>query len=189
MTEIWKDIQGYEGLYQVSNFGRIKALHKVVSHKYAGTKTIPECIKKIQKNLNGYSIIVLSINNKPKTFTVHRLVAKHFIHNPENKPEVNHIDGDKGNNHISNLEWNTKSENNQHAYNNGLKKGSTHLKGKTGSLCFNSIPVLQILSNGKEIKFASATEAEKNIGISRRGISQCARGIQSFAGGHKWKYA
>ena len=120
--EIWKDIVGYEGLYKVSNFGRIKSFSR------RGTT------KKILKpwiNRQGYLIVDLCKNSKSKHFPIHRLVATAFIQNPENKPEPNHEDGNKFNNHVSNLKWVTKSENIQHAMNSGLNhSGENSCKAK-----------------------------------------------------------
>lgn len=188
MEEIWRDVKGYEGLYQVSDLGRIKSLKRVVPHKIKGKKTIPESIKKIYVGTNNYYIVILNSKNIGSTKTVHRLVALAFLPNPENKPEVNHKDGNKLNNNLNNLEWNTVSENRYHAFRTGLQKAPMKMLGKKGSLCKFSIPVFQILPNGEKIKFDSATTAEEKIGVSRRGISQCARGIQEQAGGYKWQY-
>ena len=110
-NEIWKDIVGYEGHYEVSNFGRLRSNKP----KFYGIMN-PSYTNK------GYVRYGLSLNNKQIIFTIHRLVAIHFIPNPENKPEVNHIDGDKQNNNVSNLEWCTHQENMGHAKQNGLMK-------------------------------------------------------------------
>jgi len=107
--EIWKDIKGYEGLYQISNLGNVKSLFRY-------KKTLKPFFRK------QYFSVNLSKNNNFKTFTVHRLVAENFIINPENKLQVNHIDGNKLNNNIDNLEWNTAKENTNHALLLGLKK-------------------------------------------------------------------
>lgn len=117
-NEIWKDISGYEGLYQVSNLGRVKSFRL---HKISILKNI------IQKE--GYIRVVFTVKSAHKSFFVHRLVAQAFIPNPENKPEVNHIDGDKTNNRVENLEWCTARENQIHSYNIGLQisqKGENH---------------------------------------------------------------
>ena len=112
--EIWKDIKEYEGLYQVSNLGRVKSLPKI-----QGRTLNKEIILKPRKK-NGYYQRALSKNKISKRFLVSRLVAIAFIPNPKNKQTVNHIDGNKLNNNIKNLEWNTRSENTLHAFRIGL---------------------------------------------------------------------
>ena len=104
MEEIWKDIQDYEGTYQVSNFGNIKGCNG---------------LRKLD-NSNGYSKLTLHLNSKKHKFYAHRLVAIHFIPNPNNLPQVNHKDGNKENNCKDNLEWCTDSENKLHAYKESL---------------------------------------------------------------------
>lgn len=125
MEEVWKDVVGYEGYYQVSSFGRVKGLERQFTQlngmtgRY-NTKTIPESYMKAFSDKDGYKKIQLTKDGKRNKFFVHRLVAIAFILNPESKPEVNHKDGVKDNNHLSNLEWNTTSENQLHAIANKL---------------------------------------------------------------------
>lgn len=121
--EIWKDIKGFNGLYQVSNLGRVKKtyrkLTRLVNPKYA-TK---EIILKGGIFSNGYLFVSLTTDKyKYKSHLVHRLVAEAFIENPLNKTDVNHIDGNKQNNKVENLEWVTRSENLAHAVKIGLVK-------------------------------------------------------------------
>lgn len=129
MEEEWRDVEGYEGLYQVSSLGRIKRLSGVVSFVSRwGTVSIRKIKEKILKNYytgDGYKHTVLTKNRISQGYMVARLVAGAFIPNPENKPTVNHIDGNKANNTVLNLEWNTYSENNQHRYDTGLMKPQT----------------------------------------------------------------
>ena len=108
MNEVWRDIEGYEGLYQISDIGRIKSL-------------ITGKIRNLQMNKWGYPVIILTKYKKQKQMFVHRLVAKAFIPKIEGKNEVNHINGDKTDNRKENLEWCTKSENIRHAFRTGLK--------------------------------------------------------------------
>ena len=122
MKEIWKDIKGYEGLYQVSNLGRVKSLERKVLRSDGTSLAISERILKLGKNARGYLSVQLCANGIVKCFRVYRLVAQAFIPNPDNKPQVNHIDGNKQNNRADNLEWATRSENMQHAYKTGLFK-------------------------------------------------------------------
>lgn len=107
LKEVWKDVVGYEGIYFVSNIGNVKRRRK-------------RCALKSTINKYGYSLVVLSVNCKAKAITTHRLVAMAFIDNPENKKEVNHINGIKTDNRVDNLEWATREENMSHAVNSGL---------------------------------------------------------------------
>ena len=115
--EIWKYIEGYEGKYQVSNTGKIRSL----CYHDGGHGVRRPKLMKPGTDESGYYRCALSKNNELRTFKVHRLVAKAFIPNPSNKPQVNHIDGNKKNNYVSNLEWVTSSENQIHAWKNGLQ--------------------------------------------------------------------
>ena len=105
MKEIWKDIDGYEGLYQVSSWGRVRSLDRYVSAKCGGSRLVKGIIIKDYDNGLGYKLVHLCKDNKPKYAYVHRLVAAAFVANPEGYDEINHIDEDKGNNVPENLEW------------------------------------------------------------------------------------
>ena len=127
-NEIWKDIEGYEGLYQVSNLGEVKSLARPYKNQYGECGLMKEklltkkivCFDKTKKQTEGYFAVCLSKNNTSDWKRVHIIVAKNFIPNPENKPQVNHIDGNKFNNNVNNLEWVTHQENCQHAWDTGL---------------------------------------------------------------------
>lgn len=112
--ELWKPIKGYEGLYEVSNQGKVR-----------NTKT--QTIKVLQRTANGYSQVLLWTKHHAKGFLVHRLVAEGFILNERGCDDVNHIDGNKENNAAENLEWCTRSENIKHAYKTGLRTASSQL--------------------------------------------------------------
>lgn len=111
MDEIWKDIEGFEGLYQVSNLGRVKCVEHKCPGRH-GLRTVKEHLMTQVKGSKGYFYVALSNMDRGRTFTVHRLVAKAFIPNPENLPCVNHKDEDKFNNNVDNLEWCTSLYNN-----------------------------------------------------------------------------
>jgi hypothetical protein len=135
MEEIWKDVKGYEGLYQISNLGSIKSLSrcKTSIDRYNNYYTYETRVKKLKPSINskGYFNISLVKYCKKKSFSVHRLVAEAFLPNLENKTQVNHVNGIKTDNRLENLEWNTALENTRHAHRIGLcKKGITHHQSK-----------------------------------------------------------
>ncbi len=120
MEEIWKDIKEYNG-YQVSNLGRVRTFNKTTFTTKHGVRHWENRILKPREDIKNRSLSVsLWKNGKNRSHLIHRLVAETFIPNPDNKPEVNHIDGDRHNNKLDNLEWTTKQENMQHAFRTGL---------------------------------------------------------------------
>lgn len=172
--EEWKDIGGYEGLYQVSKYGRIISLPRKCGFSYTEKKFL-----KIRINKCGYRYVVLYKNNKPKNLLVHRLVAEAFIPNPNNLPCVNHKDEDKTNNRVENLEWCTQKYNVN--YGTGLQR----------RIRSQSKPVIGInKKTGERIEFESSNEAQRQLGIGHSHISNCCRGTSNYksAGGYYWKY-
>lgn len=191
MKEIWKDIKDYEGLYQVSNFGRVRSLNHYIKQKNNSKKLYKGQILKPHSNHsgNGYYIIGLFKNNKRKSFLVHRLVAEAFIDNPENKPEVNHKDGITINNSVDNLEWATRREQMIHAYKHGLQIPAQ--LGKFNWDSFTGHPVRQLdIKTGKVIKeYGSMEEAARQLNIkSPSNIRGCIIGRQKSCAGYKWEY-
>lgn len=179
MKELWKDIKGYEGLYMISNKGRVKSLEKVVGSGYIQK----ERYLKESICVNGYAYYSLSKQSKTKKFKTHRLIAIHFIPNPNKKEQINHIDGNKLNNSINNLEWCTQSENMKHCYEIGLQKPKKGSKNKL------SKKVHQYDFNGKLINvFGSGREAMRITGIQQTNISACCLGKVKSAGGYVWAY-
>lgn len=167
MTEIWKQIKGYEGMYEISNFGRVKSLVR--------KGVIKEKILKNQLDINGYYIVTPKKYGIQKNTRVHRLVTEAFIKNIENKPQINHKDGIKTNNHVDNLEWCTQKENSKHAWETGLNNGAKK-------------EVLQIKDGIIIRKWNSQTEASKFLNIGAGYISNCCTGINKIAGGFQWKF-
>ena len=121
-NEIWKDVVGFENLYQVSNFGRVKRKKGETIYKDGRIAHFSETVLKPTIFKKGYLMVYLSKNSIKKTKQVHRIVAEAFIANPENKETINHIDCNKLNNNVSNLEWMTNLENIQHSIENGRYK-------------------------------------------------------------------
>ena len=180
MPEIWKDIVGYEGLYQVSNLGNVKSLHyrnKKIHH-----------ILSPRKHHTGYLMVSLTSNRKAKCFNVHRLVAIAFIPNPNDLPCVNHKDGNKHNNNVSNLEWVTHQQNTRHAIATGLLKNFS-LLGKTGSLHPTSKVTLQYTKSGQFVrKWDCISDAAKAYGKDPCTIVNCCAGRAKSCAGYIWKY-
>jgi hypothetical protein len=128
--EIWKDVYGYERYYQASNLGNIKSEDMVVPHWRGGKmvkrgRILRNC--KRSSSPASYLVVMLCVNQVKKTVSVHRVIAEAFIPNPENKPQVNHINGIKNDNRVENLEWVTGTENQIHAVKTGLKNSGNNL--------------------------------------------------------------
>lgn len=120
--EVWKDVIGYEGFYQISDLGRVKRLETIVDGRQGFKFTVQEKILALEVCTTGYKRVTLCKNGKTKRFLVHRLVAEMFINNENKLKQVNHKDGNKGNNKLQNLEWASQSNNQKHAYKTGLQK-------------------------------------------------------------------
>lgn len=142
VKEIWKDIDGYDGIYKISNMGRVKSLAKNVNMPNGGTRLDCERIIKGSVAPNGYRRINLSKNGRVITHSIHRLVLESFDINVDNKPYVNHKDGNKLNNRLSNLEWVTGSENILH---------SLYELGNISKLNKNKRVLVQILDDEKKV--------------------------------------
>lgn len=180
MEEVWKSILGYEGMYEISNLGRIRSLDRYVQYPrykcFVKGRIIKPCVCK-----NGYYEAHLHMNGKRKAYLLHRLVASAFIHNPDNLPEVNHKDENPSNNCADNLEWCTSKYNANY--------------GTRNERCFHKYqqkPINQLSLNGEFIKrWNGIGEAAKSLGIDDSHIIRvCQKKKRSIsAGGYKWEYA
>lgn len=186
--EQWEQIGGYEGLYEVSNTGKVRSLDRLLKSK-TGQRFYKGSLMALTTNHWGYVYISLRKNLRDKKMFVHVLAAKAFIKNPDNKPCVNHKDGVKGNNNISNLEWVTRSENTLHSFRVLGKKANKTMLGFTGAACPHSIPINQMDLDGNLIKvFSSQKEAARILGIRQGNISSAINGKYKTTGGFKWSF-
>ena len=188
MEEIWKDIEGYEGIYQVSNLGRVRSLDRLVPAACALSKG-NQVVNYLRKGVilkphiagkSGYQYVALSIGDKPKYCRVHRLVACAFIPNPDNLPEVNHIDEDKSNNRVDNLEWVTHIQNEHHG-----------TKIERGARTRDRRPVEALNEKGEVVaSYDRIADAAKALGLNISTIWQVCNKIRNYktAGGYRWRY-
>ena len=180
ILEIWKPIKEFEGIYEVSNTGKIRSLTRKVKMG-RGYRIFEATILKPQIDKDGYFKVNLSKNGKKKRFFVHRLVAEAFIENPNNFPVVNHKDGNKQNNHVDNLEWTTISENTKHAFRINLRK--PHCGGtskKVAKVDPSSNKIIEI--------YGSIKDAARKNNISDSCISDCAKGRLKTSRKFKWVF-
>lgn len=175
--EIWKKIKNTK-TYEISNFGRVRNGERILK----------------PWDCKGYKRIDLPIGKK----LIHRLVAEAFIANPGNKPQVNHIDGDKTNNNVENLEWCNNSENQIHAHKNGLfdmEKKEAHLKAIREKGNKNAVKKLSKMVNQYSLDgeligtYKSVAEASRQCNIQRPNIMKCINGQRNHAGGFKWRFS
>ena len=172
-AKIWKDIEGYEGLYQVSNMGRVRSLDRI----NALGRRLKGRVLADKHNNRGYHTIALWRDGDIEYKFIHRLVAKAFLDNPDNLPEVNHKDENKENNAVSNLEWCTRKYNNNY----GTRLGRV---AKTLER-----PIYAITSSGHRYYFGSVNEAARVLGLKRQGITNCLHGRRKHHGGFSFELA
>ena len=200
--EIWKDIQGYEGLYQVSNCGRVKSVKRTAWSGLNGGcyVAVHGRILKPSHNGQGYLFVNLSQDGKEKQYLIHRLVGQAFIPNPNNLPIINHKDENPKNNNVDNLEWCTQKYNINYGTRN--EKASEKMRGRKHSEEHNkkvaekltnhpkkSKPVFSVDKVTGEIKeYPSAHEAERQTGIAQSDICRCLKGKRKSCGGFYWHY-
>ncbi|MBN2661602.1 MAG: HNH endonuclease [Tannerellaceae bacterium] len=188
--EIWKDVAGYEGLYQVSNLGRVKSIPRKVTNGTGGEFFTKPKIMNRHKDTSGYHAIALCKNSKMKKTKLHRIIAKAFIPNPDNKPQVDHINGIRTDNRLSNLRWVTPSENNKNGYRNGNKKVFKPRVNVSGKSIREATPVSQYSQDGiKIMSFDSIHKASKHTGIPISSISNACKKQRKTSHGYVWKYS
>ena len=193
--EIWKSVVGYEGLYEVSNLGNVKAVEKIVGHP-TGQCRRPEKILKLQDDGKGYYVVNLCKNGKPRTKGVHILVAEAFLEKPEGKCEVDHINRNRQDNRVENLKWCTHKENMNNANTIQYMKDSPDKSRSAyialASKIYNGSPqapktVHQYTLNGEYIaSYPSLHDAEAATGISRNSISKVIDKFDYKAGKYIW---
>ncbi len=175
-NETWRDIQGYEGLYQVSDTGRVRSVDRSeqfkrngkISHRIRHGRFLGQTADK-----HGYLRVHLAKDGKCKRFFVHRLVATAYISKPDDKPQVNHMNGNRTDNRVCNLEWVSAQENVCHAFRVIGRKPSRHR------------PVICLETGGV---YGSVTEAAKTFGIDKSHLVACCRGRRNQAGNYHFKY-
>lgn len=165
INEIWKDIDGYEEKYKVSNLGRVKSINY--------NSTGKEKILKPVKDKDGYLFVILSKKGKCKRFSVHRLVAQTFIENPNNLPFINHKDENKTNNSVENLEWCDRRYNNNYGTRNE----------RIGVALSKQVKCLET-----GVVYSSTWQAKRETGVSQGNISSCCNGKYKTAGGYHWEF-
>lgn len=173
VEEIWVDVEGFEGIYKISNAGRVLSVAK-------------NRIRKTKRNNRGYHQICLHKNGKQHYYLLHRLVAMHFVPNPHNYPQVNHIDEDKDNNNAINLEWCTNLYNAH--YGTRIERTATN-EGYQESRRRMQRQVIGIhLSTGDEIKLNRIVDGAE-LGFDPASITNCCKGRYKSHKGYKWQYA
>lgn len=190
MEEFWKDIKGYEGLYQVSNLGRVKSLSRIDARGW----NRKEKILKATKTKHGYLQLSLRKNKKERKYLIHRIVAESFLENKYNYSDVNHIDEDKTNNKLSNLEWCNRTYNCNYGTAQQRRVKNTDMKARSEKIDYNNIAsknsktVYQYTKDFKLVRvWKSAAEANKN-GYLDSEISLCCKNINKTHRGFRWSH-
>lgn len=178
--EIWKDIEGYFGEYQISNLGRVKSFKSGV----------PKILKQ-KTNNKGYKWVILSLNGKTSNFLIHRLVATHFLENEKNYRIINHIDENPSNNNVSNLEWCTYSYNVKKSskFNEYNKINKLLCKTKNSKNKDTNNKVTQILQGNVVKIFKNSLEVKRSLGFDQSFILSCCRNKRKSAYGYQWQFA
>lgn len=186
VEEVWRDVFGYEGLYQVSSKGRVMSLSRAILTKGGAYRITDNKVLSASVGENGYKKVVLSNNNVKKTFLIHRLVAKAFIPNPNKYSLVNHIDENKENNECKNLEWCNYSYNATHG--NAMKKMINSRLNNGGNRAPKHVVGTSIDGEGEDIKVLKLNDV-KNYGFHPSAVSLCCNGKRVSHKGYYWEFA
>lgn len=182
MNEIWKDIDCFEGLYQVSNMGRVKSLNRTLMRKNGSPYIVKERILIPQVDTRGYFVVSLAFKKDKTLALIHRLVAKAFIPNPGNKPQIDHIDGNRQNNFSDNLRWVTSHENHINPVTVKRRLESNCPIGKG----LNAVPVIGISQSDNSIIRFKKIKDVKEFGFDPSSVSKCILGKRKFHKGYLW---
>lgn len=183
LVEEWRPVVGYEGLYEVSDCGNVRSLDTFVRTKGGVLRLAKGRIRKLQRDDDGYMRVELYGGKKPKLVGVHRLVAEAFIPNPDNKEQVDHINGVRDDNRIENLRWFTLEENNSTDLAKSRKSKSAFERNDNKKI------VYQYTMDGEFVaKYNSTMEVERKNGFKRASISRCCNKKQKTAYNYKWSY-
>lgn len=194
--EVWKDILGFEGIYKISDKGRVKRLPGKIVCKNGVIKKLKETILRPQKYSNGYLFYNLSVKGSNKCLNAHRLVAKAFLPNESNKREVNHINEDKTDNRVENLQWVTHKENINHGtaiarrvQNSNFKGSNNPMFGNIGKLNPRSKPLIQYDLDGNAIKeFDSVASVNRELGFDLSSLYAVLNNRRPVYKNFHWKY-
>lgn len=185
MEEIWKDIDGFEGYYQISNLGNVKSLDRILKDN-GGIFIKRGNYRKLAEQA-GYKRVSLYKNDKDRKFMVHRLVAQAFIPNPNNKPFIDHIDGNRANNKVDNLRWVTHSENMKNPITVLRKSEAGKRLGDVRRQC--AVGKCRIKCIETNVIYESMGDCNRITGINRYHIGEVCNGTRKTAGGFHWRYA
>ena len=175
MNELWKDVHGFEGLYMISNLGKIKSIDHYVKCN-TGKRLVKGRVLKACDRGNGYPFVTLGKDGKQYNMSIHRMVAIAFVPNPQKYKEVNHIDENKSNFHVENLEWCDRNYNNNH----GTRQNRVTIKNSKKVIQMEGDKVLRI--------WFSLSDIARELNFSIGNISSCCNGSRPSAYGYVWKY-
>jgi len=172
--ELWRPINTYEGYYEISTFGRVRSLPRLYKNSRGHHRRVKGRVLKLQLDKDGYNTICLRLNRASKHIKVHRGVALAFIPNLEGKPQVNHDDGDKTNNHVDNLEWATSSQNIQHAVDTNLREV------KVGTSSPNNLGIVYAYRDDSLVLSFCGKAEMKTLGLTSSMVYECLKGKRTL---------